>query len=139
MPQVEITVGGRSFEISCQHGEERFLHQAAELLNAEAQVLVDQLGRMPESRMLLMAGLMLADRTAALKEQVTRFSNDYADLLAKKSEIEKAAATPQQVEVPVPTIPESLLAALEELAENAEALAQDVETRAEQPARTTED
>lgn len=70
MPEVSISIGGRSFDVACQAGEEQFLHAAAKMLDDEAQVLVDQVGRMPEARMLLMAGLMLADKTANLQEKL---------------------------------------------------------------------
>ncbi|WP_445811313.1 cell division protein ZapA, partial [Yoonia sp.] len=36
MPQVEIFIGGRTFEVACQEGEEHFLHSAAAMLDAEA-------------------------------------------------------------------------------------------------------
>jgi cell division protein ZapA len=70
MPEVKISIGGRAFDVACQAGEEPFLEAAAKLLDDEAQVLVDQVGRMPEARMLLMAGLMLADKTANLQAQI---------------------------------------------------------------------
>ena len=70
MPEVTIQIGGRGFDVSCQEGEEAFLHSAAKMLDDEAQVLSDQIGRMPESRMLLMAGLMLADKTAGTEEKI---------------------------------------------------------------------
>ena len=57
MPEVEITIGGRSFEVACQEGEEQYLYSAAKMLDNEAQVLAQQVGRMPEARMLLMAAL----------------------------------------------------------------------------------
>ena len=63
MPDVDIVIGGRTFQVACQPGEEQFLRAAAKMLDAEAQPLVAQMGRRPESRMLLMASLMLADRT----------------------------------------------------------------------------
>ena len=65
MPEVDISIGGRKFQVVCNEGEEHFLHSAAAMLDIEAQPLIEQMGRMPESRMLLMAGLMLADKTAA--------------------------------------------------------------------------
>ena len=51
MPELEIIIGGRSFEVACQEGEEHFLQTAAGMLDAEAQVLIDQIGRVPEARM----------------------------------------------------------------------------------------
>lgn len=70
MSEVQIRIGGRPFTVACQPGEESFLEAAAKLLDAEASPLVEQLGKMPDTQMLLMAGLMLADKTAALKEKV---------------------------------------------------------------------
>ena len=61
MPEITIFIGGRNFEVACQAGEEQYLQAAAKMLDDEAQTLSDQVGRMPEARMLLMAGLMLAD------------------------------------------------------------------------------
>ena len=65
MPELTISIGGREFTVACQEGEENFLKMAAQMLDDEAQVVVDQMGRMPEARMLLMSGLMLADATEA--------------------------------------------------------------------------
>jgi len=70
MPQIEIAIGGRTFEVACQEGEEHYLHSAAAMLDVEASHLTSQIGRMPEQRMLLMAGLMLADKTAGLEDKV---------------------------------------------------------------------
>jgi cell division protein ZapA len=50
MPNIIITVGGRKFEVACQDGEESFLKAAAEVLDGEAQLLTDQVGRLSESR-----------------------------------------------------------------------------------------
>lgn len=62
MPEVNVKIGGRDFLMHCEAGEEPHLHAAAKLLDTEAQTLQAQLGRVPENRMLLMTGLMLADR-----------------------------------------------------------------------------
>lgn len=70
MPEVTVVIGGREFEVACQPGEEHFLRSAAKLLDTEAAGLVSTIGRMPENRMLLMAGLMLADKTASLEDQL---------------------------------------------------------------------
>jgi cell division protein ZapA len=70
MPDVEISIGERKFFVTCREGEEAFLIAAAKMLDAEAQPIQAQLGRLPESRMLLMAGLMLADRMASLEEEL---------------------------------------------------------------------
>ena len=70
MADITIAIGGREFEVACKDGEEHFLRSAAAMLDVEASALNDALGRMPETRMLLMAGLMLADKTASLEDQL---------------------------------------------------------------------
>lgn len=119
MPDLEVMIGGRSFQVSCQVGEEHFLRAAAKMLDTEAQPLVTQLGRLPEARMLLMAGLMLADRTAALED-------DLRGLKQKLAEIE-ARPAPERAVVEVPVVPAEVTETLAELAARAEAMAARVE------------
>ncbi len=75
MPEVNITIGNRNFALACNEGEEPHLEAAAKLLSAEAETLQAQIGRVPEARMLLMSGLMLADKIKEL-EWETRASTD---------------------------------------------------------------
>ena len=118
MPEVEVNVGGRPFRVACQDGEEHFLRAASAMLNTEAEALQTQLGRLPETRMLLMAGLMLADRTAAVEDE----------LRSLKARMGEADAKPgQSVEVPV--VPQGMVEAMAELATRAEAIAAQVEQR----------
>ena len=126
MPQVEITIGGRSFEVACQDGEEHYLQTAAGMLDAEAQHLSDQIGRMPESRMLLMAGLMLADKTAGLEDRLREADSRLGQLQARIDELQGRA--PDRVEVPV--VPSEVTETLAELAARAESLADEIERRA---------
>ena len=75
MSQVTIKIGGRSFDVVCQEGEENYLKTAASMLDEEAQKLESAGTRITESRMLLMAGLLLADRTAASEEKLNKTNN----------------------------------------------------------------
>lgn len=129
MPQVEITIGGRNFEVACQDGEEQFLISAAAMLDVEAASLSSQIGRMPETRMLLMAGLLLADRTAAMEDKV-RDAQGRAEQLqaALDSLAAQGAPSPERIEVPV--VPTEMVDSLAELAARAEAMADDIESRA---------
>ena len=131
MPEVEISIGGRSFEVACQAGEEQFLLTAAAMLDAEAQVLVQQIGRMPESRLLLMAGLMLADKTAGLEDKLREMQDEVTRLSQQVNDLRSAPPpAPQRIEVPV--VPEIVTESLAELAARAEALAAQLEDRAGQ-------
>ncbi|MEQ9694014.1 cell division protein ZapA [Shimia sp. SDUM112013] len=128
MPEVEIQIGGRVFEVACQDGEQHFLQSAAKMLDNEAQVLTTQIGRIPEARMLLMAGLMLADKTAGLEDRLRAMETE---LSTKTEELEalKAQPAPEPEKVEVAVIPREVNDTLAELAARAEALADSVEEK----------
>lgn len=128
MPEVRVSIGGRDFDVACQEGEEHFLRTAAKLLDDEASVLSEQVGRMPEARMLLMAGLMLADKTASVEDRAAEIQAQLDEREAELSSLRQAAAEPERVEVPV--VPQSVTDTLAELAARAEALAASVEEKA---------
>ena len=123
MPQIEISIGGRSFEVACQEGEAHYLQSAAAMLDTEAGHLSSQIGRMPEARMLLMAGLMLADKTAGLEDKVKQADTRMAQLQAQIDTLEARPA--DRVEVPV--VPTEVTEAMAEVAARAEALADQLE------------
>ncbi len=121
MPDLEIFIGGRSFTVSCQPGEEHFLRGAAAMLDVEAQPLVAQMGRLPEARMLLMSGLMLADKTAALEDELRQ-------LKVKLAEID-SRPVPEREKIEVAVVPPGLRETLAEIAARAESLAASIEER----------
>ncbi len=118
MPEVKITIGQRDFEVACHEGEETFLKSAAKMLDDEASKLLDQIGRMPENRMLLMSGLMLADKTGAFEDQLSAAK---AEIETLKKELEESRAQTKTIEVP--TIPQEITDSLAQIAARAEALA----------------
>lgn len=60
MGQVKLDIGGRSFIVSCQDGEETHLTKLAAMLDEKAGEAGDPAG-LTESRMLLFTSLLLAD------------------------------------------------------------------------------
>ncbi|KMK67405.1 cell division protein ZapA [Puniceibacterium sp. IMCC21224] len=128
MPEVQITIGTRTFEVACQVGEEQYLLAAAAMLDAEASVLVDQIGRVPETRMLLMAGLMLADKTAGLEDKLRESEDRAAGYLGELQTLRATPApAPERVEVPV--IPAKVTDTLAEIAARVESLADEMEQK----------
>jgi len=122
MPEETITIGGRAFEVACQPGEEHFLQAAAQLLDTEARNLIQQIGRLPEARMLLMAGLMLADKTAGFEDKL-RAAEARVEQLQREIEALRSRPTPEPQRLEVPVIPQDLTDTLAEIAARAEALA----------------
>jgi len=124
MPDVTVTIGAKDFTVACQDGEEDYLRTAAAMLDEEAQSLMSQIGRLPETRMLLMAGLMLADRTAAYEERARTAEARLATLEGQAAELERTAAAAE-----ADPLPEGFADALTVLAERADALAERAEAR----------
>lgn len=130
MPEVQVKVGGRHFDVACQEGEEPFLEKAAGMLDQEAAPLVEQAGRLPADRMLLLAGLLLADRTSNAESKLVTLEQEIADLKTQLEEMRNAPPpAPERIEVPV--VPQSVSETLAELAARAEALAAQVEEKTE--------
>ena len=126
MPEVEIEIGGRTFEVACQEGEEHYLKAAAKMLDEEASVLTAQIGRIPEARMLLMAGLMLADKTAGVQDKLRAMEDRIAEKEAELDQLRNAPAPePQKIEVPV--VPQTVSDAMAEIAARTESLADQIE------------
>ncbi len=128
MADIEIRIGGRAFAVACREGEEAFLQAAAKLLDAEASVLTSQIGRIPEVRMLLMAGLMLADKTAGLEEQLRELQEKFAAQDRLIAEL-RARPVPPPETVEVAVIPPQVTDTLSDIAARSEALAGLVEEK----------
>ncbi|HMB13146.1 MAG TPA: cell division protein ZapA [Roseovarius sp.] len=126
MPEVKIEIGGRTFDVACQAGEEHYLHSAAKMLDEEAAVLAAQIGRIPEARMLLMAGLMLADKTAGLQDKLREAEDKLAEREAELDQLRNTPA-PEAERVEVPVVPQEVTETLAEIAARAEALAETVD------------
>ena len=116
MTELEISIGGRIFSVACDNEEQEKVREAAALINEEADSIQSQLGRLPESKMLLLSALMIADRlvdveceTKALKEK----SGDLVDLKNKNQELERHRNTLQSDYQKLEILVEKMLAKLE--------------------------
>ena len=138
MPELTLDIGDRQFTVSCQPGEELHLQTAASVLDAEAKVVNNSVGRVPESRMLLMAGLMLADKMAAVSEQ-ERYSDERVEGLEARlreseeralklaKDLEAAKAAPPVAQPQEPAAPDLDLERLARMATDLEKLADELE------------
>lgn len=70
MPELILEIGGRVYEVGCESGEEASLETAAALLDSQAQKIPDNASASTEKRMLLLAGLMMADEVTSMRRQL---------------------------------------------------------------------
>lgn len=121
MAQVKLEIGGRSFMVTCQDGEEEHLGKLGAMVDAKAGEAGDPAG-LTESRMLLFTSLLLADELHGAKRE------------------QGNSPTPQAAIPPTNNAPktsdaedERVLQALEKLADRAEAFANSLEQTSNNP------
>jgi len=61
MAQVDIEVNGRSYAVACDEGEETQVAKLGRFLDTKVMALVKGVGQVGETRLLLLAGLTIAD------------------------------------------------------------------------------
>ena len=116
MTELEISIGGRIFSVACDNEEQEKVREAAALINEEADSIQSQLGRLPESKMLLLSALMIADRLVDVETESKVFkekSEDLSDLKNKNQELEQHRNALQVDYQKLESLVEKMLAKLE--------------------------
>ena len=75
MVQVTVQINGRNYEIACDKGQEQHLKLLAEHVNELVDGLVANLGQVGDTRLLVMASLLLADELAEVYAEVDEIRN----------------------------------------------------------------
>ena len=114
MPLVNVMVNGRAYTIACDEGEEEHLRQLAATVDAKAREVLGSVGQVGDTRLLLMAALLIADEQHG--ERAPAASNPDPGLGAKlearvKAAEDQAAAALDQAAARLERIAASLTAA----------------------------
>lgn len=80
MAQTTVTVNGRSYQVGCDDGEEEHVADLAAFLDKRVRELAGKVGQVGEARLLLMAGLMIADDLATAYDRVDDLRAEIAKL-----------------------------------------------------------
>ena len=87
MADVEISINNRSYRISCKDGEEERIKSLATLINNQVQKLSEKIGQLGEARMILLASLVLLDKSDEVEkeaEKIISITSEKIEKLAKK-------------------------------------------------------
>ena len=87
MSEVDITVNNRSYRISCKDGEEERIKSLASLIDKQVKQLADKIGQLGEARMILLASLVLLDKSEEAEkeaEKIISVTAEKIENLAKK-------------------------------------------------------
>ncbi len=68
MAEIKVSIAGRTYPLACRDGEEAHLQALAGHLQSKADELATALGTMSEPRLLLMAGILVADELSELRK-----------------------------------------------------------------------
>ena len=64
MPEVDVSINGRSYRVACEAGEEERLSRLGAYIDDRVEELVAQIGQVGDTRLLVMTSLMIADELA---------------------------------------------------------------------------
>ena len=68
MGQVNLTINGRPFAVTCDDGQEARIRHLGQYVDAKVAEFVGSLGQVGEARLLLLAALVVADELADANE-----------------------------------------------------------------------
>jgi cell division protein ZapA len=80
MPQVNVTINGRSFRMACEDGEEAHLLRLAEDLDQRIGRLRGRFGEIGDTRLTVMAALTLSDELAETRDKLQRLEPELTAL-----------------------------------------------------------
>ena len=99
MPLVNVMLNGRAYTIACDDGEEDHLRELAATVDAKAREVLGSVGQVGDTRLLLMAALLMADehhaavnRSEASGKSVEDFTQLRQALESRVEEAEGRAA-----------------------------------------------
>lgn len=78
MGMVEFSLGGRTHNVQCGEGEEIRLKHLAAYLDTKYKEIQGQHGALPDSKVLLLVSLMVADELSDAYDELNRLKRDPA-------------------------------------------------------------
>jgi len=72
VPQVEITINGRQYRVACEDGQEAHLTNLANYFDDKLSALVDEVGQIGDTSLMVMTGLLIADELSDLHEELAQ-------------------------------------------------------------------
>lgn len=76
MAQVDISLNGQTYRISCEDGQEHRLQDLSLMVDAHVKDLVEQVGQVGHTRLLVMASLLVADELVDLRDMVGKVEDE---------------------------------------------------------------
>jgi cell division protein ZapA len=75
VPTLEVSINGRRHQLQCADGEEPRLRRLAAYVDARVAELAKQHGQVGDARLLVLAGLLIADELSDAYDEVKRLKS----------------------------------------------------------------
>ena len=86
MPQAYVNIGGRSYRLACNPGEEPHLEGLAKFVDGKIDEMRASFGEIGDQRIVVMAALSIADELSEAKRKLDSHAGEAANVLdAEKS------------------------------------------------------
>jgi cell division protein ZapA len=88
---VTLSVNGRPYAVGCEDGQEAHLTELARLFDTQVRQVSQDVGQLGETRLFLMAALLLADELSDLRGRLAGLQADHARLQSEAGTVEGRA------------------------------------------------
>ena len=120
MPQVTVTINGRSYRMACDAGEEERLTALAGRFDASINSLRGGFGEIGDQRLTVMAGIMMTDQLAEAERKLAGLTAEVETLReARAAIVERAEATESEVARRIEAVAERLETLAHDLTQSA--------------------
>ncbi len=93
MPHISVPVNGKNYTVGCDEGEEDHVRDLAAYLNKHVNDLAGSVGQVGDARLLLMAGLVVADELSEILSRVDELEAEVSNLRAGRGSAISASST----------------------------------------------
>jgi cell division protein ZapA len=96
LPQVNVSIGGRSYRLACNEGEEPHLEALAREVDAKFVAMHKAFGEIGDQRLIVMTALMIADETSEARKRIAELEAE-TERLAERERAARREAEIQAV------------------------------------------
>ena len=87
MPQVAVTINGKTYRMACDEGQENHLTELAQKLDGYVGHLKGSFGEIGDQRLTIMAGVMVVDELSELQKKVRGLEADLENLRTSRDKV----------------------------------------------------
>lgn len=121
MASLQVTIGGRSYRMACEDGQEDHLRQLAEDFDRRIESLRGDLGEIGDQRLMVVAAIMLADELSEANRRIHQLEEDHgARMISLHGEIAEAKEANAGATLRAQATQAAIIAALNSAAERIE-------------------